>query len=276
VILDEMNLAHVEYYFADLLSVIESGRGGDGFSKEPLRTSFAESLEDDDVPPREIFLPPSLYIIGTVNMDETTHAFSPKVLDRAFTIELTEVDFRNFPPKAVIDGPALDEAGKRAMLAAFTRNGAFARIDKDQVAAAVVAHPEIRDHLQSLNELLMRNRFHFGYRIFDEIAQYLFNNDENKMMTFSEAFDAAVFMKVLPKFTGSRSRLRSPLLSLLAWAIDPAIPPTKETVTSFETHMDGKSEALRARVEGAALTRVASRALQMLETLETDGFVSFG
>ena len=276
VILDEMNLAHVEYYFADLLSVVESGRGSDGFSKEPLRTSFAESLDDDEAPPREIHLPPNLYIIGTVNMDETTHAFSPKVLDRAFTIELTEVDFRNFPPKTVIDAPAINESGKRAMLDAFTRDGQFARIDKGEVAAAVDAHPEIRDHLQSLNELLKRNRFHFGYRIFDEIAQYLFNNDENKMMTFPEAFDAAVFMKVLPKFTGSRSRLRSPLLSLLAWAIDPTVPPTKEVVTSFETHMAGTSEVLREQVDAAALPQVASRALQMLETLETDGFVSFG
>jgi len=282
VILDEMNLAHVEYYFADLLSVIESGRRTDpddklvGFTREPLRTSYPQTDDDDDVPPREIFVPPSLYIIGTVNMDETTHAFSPKVLDRAFTIELTEVDFTTYNPGALASAAVLDEAGRQAMQTAFTRNGAFARIDKQEVAAAVVDHPEIREHLQSLNELLMRNRFHFGYRIFDEIAQNLHNNDENGMMPFSEAFDAAVFMKVLPKFTGSLSRLRSPLLSLLAWAIDPALPPTKETVTSFETHMDGKSEALRARVDGAALPRVASRALQMLESVESDGFVSFG
>ncbi len=228
------------------------------------------------MPPREIYLPPSLYIIGTVNMDETTHAFSPKVLDRAFTIELTEVDFTTYDPGAENSSPSLDEAGKRAMLAEFTRGSRFAWIDKGEVAAAIVAHPEIRVHLQSLNGLLKRNRFHFGYRIFDEIAQYLHNNDQNGMMPFPEAFDAAVFMKVLPKFAGSRSRLRAPLLSLLAWAIDPALPPTKETVTSFETHMDGKSEALRARVDGAALPRVASRALQMLETVESDGFVSFG
>ncbi len=48
------------------------------------------------MPPRELKLPPNLYIIGTVNMDETTHAFSPKVLDRAFTIELSDVDFLGY------------------------------------------------------------------------------------------------------------------------------------------------------------------------------------
>lgn len=86
VILDEMNLAHVEYYFADFLSVLESGRDEEGWTKEALRLhSFSQSLRDQDgneIPPT-LPLPPNLYIIGTVNIDETTYMFSPKVLDRA-------------------------------------------------------------------------------------------------------------------------------------------------------------------------------------------------
>ncbi|CAA9543186.1 MAG: 5-methylcytosine-specific restriction related enzyme [uncultured Thermomicrobiales bacterium] len=221
-------------------------------------------------------LPPNLYIVGTVNMDETTHAFSPKVLDRAFTIELTSVDFREYPPQPANGAAAPDESGQQAMLAAFTRHGRFARIEKGDVAAAVDAHPEIRDDLQSLNELLKRNRFHFGYRIFDEIAQYLHNNDQNGMMTFPEAFDAAVFMKVLPKFTGSRSRLRAPLLSLLAWAIDPIAPDPEGVTTRFEASLSAAGIAPTVLVDGPRYPTVARRALQMLETLETDGFVSFG
>ena len=92
VILDEMNLAHVEYYFADLLSVLESGRDEDGWTREPLRLGYPDEAAGN-LPPRELKLPPNLYIVGTVNVDETTHAFSPKVLDRAFTLELTDVDF---------------------------------------------------------------------------------------------------------------------------------------------------------------------------------------
>jgi hypothetical protein len=238
VILDEMNLAHVEYYFADLLSVLESGRNLDnGLTAEPLRLTYPDTL-DDDVPPREVRLPPNLYIIGTVNMDETTHAFSPKVLDRAFTMELTEVDFRDYP-KAGGDavGPGLSDGEKRELLGAFSRDGRFALIDKDEIGEVVVAHPEIRDYLQSLNSLLKRDRFHFGYRVFDEIAQYLFNNDENGMMDFTDAFDQAVFMKVLPKFNGSKARLRSPLYSVLTWTFYPANPePMVKAVTaSFET-----------------------------------------
>jgi 5-methylcytosine-specific restriction protein B len=89
VILDEMNLAHVEYYFADFLSVLESGRDEKGWTKESLRLERIGNLP----------LPPNLYIIGTVNIDETTYMFSPKVLDRAFTLEFREVDFSDYPPE---------------------------------------------------------------------------------------------------------------------------------------------------------------------------------
>lgn len=282
VILDEMNLAHVEYYFADLLSVLESGRrsGPDddlaGFTREPLRTTYPDTL-DDEVPPREIHLPPNLYIIGTVNMDETTHAFSPKVLDRAFTIDLTDVSFENYPPPVDNDAATdLPDGEKQALLAAFTRDQRFHGVDKVEVAQAVAIHPEIRDWLDELNRVLMKDRFHFGYRIFDEICQYIVNNDLNRMMSFENAFDQAVFMKVLPKFSGSRARLRSPLISVLAWAIDPAEPLTKQVVTDLDSHLAGTSEALRTRTEAAAVPTVARRALEMLERVEQDGFVSFG
>ncbi len=280
VILDEMNLAHVEYYFADLLSVIEAGRqpGGEdaGFTREPLRTTYPDTL-DDEMPPREIFLPPNLYIIGTVNMDETTHAFSPKVLDRAFTIELTDVSFDDYPPAASANGDAdVTESDKRALLAAFTRDGRFHGVDKDEVARAVMDHQEFREWLGELNRLLAKDRFHFGYRTFDEIAQYIVNNDLNGMMAFGDAFDQAVFMKVLPKFSGSRARLRSPLISVLAWAIDPAEPLPKAVVADLDTHLAGTSEALATQVQGATVPRVARRALEMLERVELDGFGSFG
>ncbi len=68
-----MNLAHVEYYFADVLSVIESGRDEEGWTVEGIPIAAGE--EDDDLPER-LHLPPNLYIVGTVNMDETTHPFT--------------------------------------------------------------------------------------------------------------------------------------------------------------------------------------------------------
>jgi|GEM_PF-2672304 len=277
VILDELNLAHVEYYFADLLSVIESGRhdGGDmdGFTREPLRLTYPESPGDDDMPPREIFLPPNLYIIGTVNMDETTHAFSPKVLDRAFTIELTDVDFSNYPPEMAEDADDIPDAAKHALLDAFTRNGQFARVSKTDILDIVQTHPVIRTRLQNLNALLQRDRFHFGYRVFDEIAQYLANSERNNLLPFDQAFDHAVFMKVMPKFSGSRARLRSPLLSVLAWAINPDLPDVTRITGDFDKSM---TELDPNTYSKATCRRVAERAYQMLAALETDGFVSFG
>jgi hypothetical protein len=275
VILDEMNLAHVEYYFADLLSVIESGRDEHGMSREPIRLTFPDTLVDN-TPPTEIYLPPNLYIIGTVNMDETTHAFSPKVLDRAFTIELTDVDFSAYPGNPNGATPDVTEAAKTQLLKAFTRGGRFAIVDKDEIRQIVEARPEIRQWLQSLNTELMRDRFHFGFRVFDEIAQFVHNADANEMLTFEEAFDHAVFMKVLPKFTGSRARLLSPLLSVLAWAIAPDAPDPKAVNEAFLKLLEESDHGGATLSADAMFPHVASRALQMLETLEMDGFVSFG
>ena len=92
VILDEMNLARVEYYFADLLSVLESGRDANGETEEALQFIYGEVEEGETPPPPTLKLPPNLYFIGTVNVDETTHSFSPKVLDRAFSLEFLDVD----------------------------------------------------------------------------------------------------------------------------------------------------------------------------------------
>ena len=77
VILDEMNLAHVEYYFADLLSVLESGRDETGWTREPLRLIYPDEAEGD-LPPHELRLPPNLYIVGTVNVDETDARLQPQ------------------------------------------------------------------------------------------------------------------------------------------------------------------------------------------------------
>jgi hypothetical protein len=280
VILDEMNLAHVEYYFADLLSIIESGRDDDGWSREAIRLTFPDTLTDN-APPHEIKLPPNLYIIGTVNMDETTHTFSPKVLDRAFTIELTNVSFADYPPVAATAEQEIPDEERQTLLTAFTRNKRFAIVDKNDIRAAVDNHPDIRTWLDTLNARLATHQFHFGYRVFDEIAQFIFNADENRMfvadgvdeeIAWIRAFDHAVYMKVLPKFNGSHARLHGPLTVLLDWAMEPANPSWGWA----EKHLEDEQIVKDALLENAALGRVAKRAMRMLEILEANGFVSFG
>lgn len=151
-----------------------------------------------------------------MNMDETTHPFSPKVLDRAFTIELTEVDFSDYPPEQV-EAREVDEAEKQALLEAFTQGGRYPRIDKTEIAAFVADHEKYRDALQSLNTGLRRSRMHFGYRVFDEIMQFAYNAEANRLFTIDEAFDHAELMKVLPKFNGSHGKLQNALFELIHW-----------------------------------------------------------
>ena len=104
VILDEMNLARVEHYFSDFLSALESGEA------IPLHENAAiESGESESGPqvPRELKVPGNVLFTGTVNVDETTYMFSPKVLDRAFTIEFDQVDLEGFTT-----GEASDDASE--------------------------------------------------------------------------------------------------------------------------------------------------------------------
>jgi len=275
VVLDEMNLAHVEYYFADMLSVMESGRDAEGWTREALVIVYPETAEGD-VPPRELRLPPNLYVVGTVNIDETTHAFSPKVLDRAFSIELVDVDFSDYPPTATGDAPEMSDAERQALLTAFTRNGRFPRIDKAEIVGYVAEHPEVRDRLQALNKQLHRETLHFGYRVFDEIVTFLAVAEENGMfdgLGENAAFDAAVLMKVLPKFHGSRGKLQRPLEALLAWCLNPDEPQPIVPLPQPGAEADSLAAF---RTLPYVLPKTAERVLRMLAELQQDGFTAFG
>lgn len=279
VILDEMNLAPVEYYFADLLSVLESGRTSDGWSREALRFDYPTN-SDGDLPPRELRLPPNLAFIGTVNVDETSHAFSRKVLDRAFTIEFAETDFTTYPPLEIRAAPKLTPQIRQQLLQQYSQQGRYPRVQKERIAAYVATHPNIRAYLRSLNAQLQPYNMHFGFRVFDEIVAFLDAADENEMFDeFSEplsAFDAAVLMKVLPKFHGSRGKLEAPLRAVLAWCIDPNSPQTASldealNKCSSAQEMMGVLDSYDYRFE-----YTAKRAARIMWSLYTDGFASFG
>jgi len=102
VILDEMNLSKVEHYFSDILSCLESRYLKDGeVHQEKIvlhngQTQLETDLDDFEYIPNAIEIPLNLYITGTVNIDESTYMFSPKVLDRANVIEFNEVDLEAY------------------------------------------------------------------------------------------------------------------------------------------------------------------------------------
>ena len=283
VILDEMNLARVEYYFADLLSVLESGRDADGWTQEPLRIVYPEEA-GGELPPRTMHLPPNLYIVGTVNVDETTYTFSPKVLDRAFTLELTDADFSHYPPTTShLETKQLTNQARAALLAALSREGTFAIIDKYAIAAYVEKHPEARGRLQALNERLRPYNLHFGYRVFDEIVAFLILAEQNGLYQplggSHAALDAAVLMKVLPKFHGSRGKLLDPLYQIMAWCVDPDSPDDKsiaearQEIEKQQEHLDLIEQLPDARFH---CPETAGRIRRMLWALYTTGFAAFG
>jgi hypothetical protein len=276
VVFDEMNLAHVEYYFAELLSILESGRSSDGWTTEALTIGYPDDA-DGELPPREIRLPPNLYFVGTVNIDETTHAFSPKVLDRAFSLAFHDVDFASYPANGIRSTGAVVLQDERDLLAAFTRGGRFATIDKADVLAAVKDRPELRDWLQSLNDRLHPFGLHFGYRVFDEVAAFVAAAGESKLFDAIEgtwpALDAAVLMKVLPKFHGSPTKLERPLREMLAWCTDP-----KASGIAAGPLFHGVEGSTAGVAPGVvpALPRTAAQLTLMLRDLASDGFAAYG
>ncbi len=281
IILDEMNLARAEYYFADFLSVLESGRDDQGYSVEAIQLHSQDPEQTFGsrglTIPQSLKLPPNLYIIGTVNMDETTHAFSPKVLDRAFTIEFNEVDFSNYPADNEQGShPIQINELQRALLIGFQREGKFARIDKTEIANTLHSDNRgYRRHLQILNAALGNYDLHFGYRVFDEIAQFMSIAHKGSLFeSLDTAFDVAVLMKVLPKFNGPRSRLRQPLEAVIAWAKNPDSPET-EVLTGQLKDASSCRQLMLQLLDEFVYPETARKAMRMLIRLHETGFASF-
>lgn len=188
-ILDEMNLSHVERYFADFLSTMESG------DKIPLHKI---EKEINDVP-EKIQLPKNLFIIGTVNIDETTYMFSPKVLDRANTIEfrLSEDDLKQYIASdiplnmdlLISKGANMSDSFLQMALQSTNKN----------LKPSEVALTEFFTELKKAGA-------EFGFRTASEIGRLMLmlkqlgEKDDNLL-------DIAIMQKLLPKLHGSRNKL---------------------------------------------------------------------
>jgi 5-methylcytosine-specific restriction protein B len=196
-ILDEMNLSHVERYFADFLSTMESG------DKIPLHNIENNSL----IVPPSIKLPKNLFIVGTVNIDETTYMFSPKVLDRANTIEfrLTDEDLAEFIESDLKLDMLLLNAQGANMSESFMKM-ALQETDKN-------LKPSEADLKLFFSEL-KKSGAEFGYRTASEIGRLMYMLKEIGE-NGNNLFDIAIMQKLLPKLHGSRSRLTK-VLPILA------------------------------------------------------------
>ena len=211
-ILDEMNLSHVERYFADILSAIESGEEIALHSAaENLKASVGDTLT---VPPK-IRLPENLFIIGTVNVDETTYMFSPKVLDRANVIEF----------RATADDIAafLEAPSKVDMEALATKGAAFGSAFVAEASAVAsldgTTATELKARLAEIFGALAPIGAEFGFRTAYEITRFTHFHAKltGEGWQFKDALDAQVLQKLLPKLHGSERKLGPVLKALEAF-----------------------------------------------------------
>jgi len=200
--LDEMNLAPVEQYFAEFLSAMES--------KEPVALNDITAAEDnlpelgcewtdalDFLKANGFAIPPNLFTVGTVNMDETTNQFSRKVLDRAFTLEMTDVDFQNFGKVEEPGyGDTIEETTIQALLAG--RGEEVKTLDAEDVAEEAP--------LVKVQRALEETPFAIAYRFANEftLLKRAIGCFDPGGTVGLDALDQAVLMKILPRVAGEK------------------------------------------------------------------------
>lgn len=213
VCLDEMNLARVEYYLSDFLSIVESRKWKDDqIVTHPL---LHESMVGKEATSKsqygQLYIPDNLYIVGTVNMDETTYPFSKKVLDRANTIEFSKVNLMDGLEEFEAEATApLEDVTNRYMRSEYL-NLMDCKAYKEE-ARKVIAELEV------VNAILEASHTHFAYRVRDEIVFYMLYNHRFELMSYEEAFEIQILQKILPRITGSSQKVGKVLEDLQAYA----------------------------------------------------------
>lgn len=262
--LDEMNLARVEYYLSDFLSVIETRDLKNGkIVSDPLID--ADKYGSDDVAREKygrIDYPANLYVVGTVNMDETTFPFSKKVLDRANTIEFSYVDL-------IPDfGLAEDKPDRIPLPNLFLCTEHLLIKDCSEHAEYITG---ICVELQKINRILQKANAHVGYRVRDEIVFYMLSNkrEEGDILPENEALDNAIMQKILPRIQGSSASVHDMLCELfVACGGD-----------HNQKNGDTDSEKMQKVLDDAAITcryrRSAEKLQMMVRRFEEDGFTSY-
>lgn len=210
-ILDEMNLAHVERYFADVLSGMESGEPCLPNLIQESGLWYPASDSSSKIP-----FPDNLFIIGTVNVDETTYMFSPKVLDRANTMEfrVAATDFSTDARK-----PTPSEPGPEPLVRGFLA------IARDNDFHLTNPHPDqliIETALKQLHAILSEGGFEFGHRVFYEIMRFAAMYNAAGVDRWADALDLQILQKILPRLHGSRRRLEPTLDAIARFCVSPS------------------------------------------------------
>ncbi|HEY6769657.1 MAG TPA: hypothetical protein VI386_33365, partial [Candidatus Sulfotelmatobacter sp.] len=202
-ILDEMNLAHVERYFGDFLSGIESGTDViPNLVRDNQGLWRAKPAHKNKIP-----IPPNLIVVGTVNVDETTYMFSPKVLDRANTLEFRVLTEDLAPAYAQLIRVV---QGRSSALEGIVQ----VMTDRQWLSKNPGAHStEVSSCLRTVHKILSESSFEFGHRTFIEAIRFgaLFEAAGGE---WKDAVDAQIYQKILPRLHGSQRAVGNTLRSL--------------------------------------------------------------
>ena len=261
--LDEMNLAPVEQYFAEYLSVIESRKSHeDGtVTTDPILEKADEEwyfnltaslTSDEDIRKQfneeGISIPQNLIVVGTVNMDETTFSFSRKVLDRAMTIEMNEVDLHGGLTKRH------ESIGKlsNAELVGSAVEGVDVYNDYTNVCDIALGY------LQKVNDILEGTPFKVAYRTRNEFLLYVVNNlpyckDENgndleQGYVIARALDEITSMKVLSRIEGDDTKVSDELLDNLSKAIEDGLKTVSGEENTVKSISLAKLKEMKAKL----------------------------
>lgn len=274
--LDEMNLAPVEQYFAEYLSVIESRKADENgnISTDPILKSdeqwyfnlTAQLTHKEDIRTQfnteGICIPQNLIVVGTVNMDETTFSFSRKVLDRAMTIEMNEVNL-----KGGLDTrhEMIGKLGKTELIGK-TVEGIDVYSDFQNVCDIAL------DYLQGINDKLESTPFKVAYRTRNEVLLYVVNNlpynKDSKGNALSQdyviarALDEITNMKILSRVEGDETKVSASFLDGLENTIKTGLVTACPNL--FE---EGEGKKAYVSVSLAKLTEMKRRL--------TSGYTSF-
>lgn len=264
--LDEMNLARVEYYFSDILSIIETRK----YKNNIIITDriFKDEMFGNDDISREryaqLYIPENLYIIGTVNMDETTFPFSKKVLDRANTIEFNEVNLN-------IDFDSIMEYLEGLEPLSIPNSAIHSRYIKLFDCISNREHiEEVIYVLDQINNKLEKIGLQFGYRIRDEIIFYTMYAVNEGLMSIEEALDYTIKQKILPRIQGSNFSIKEVLIDLFIFFIDEFSrlydPLDNDNWTKMNKYINENT---------VKYPQCADKVCKMIRRYDVDGFTTF-
>ena len=223
--------------------------------------------ENDVEMPARLKIPSNVFFTGTVNIDETTYMFSPKVLDRANVIEFNEVVYPGYDNARSAGGgfsfikPEVQDLFQGEKHQPFCTKINFGRYSR------LLKQSEKDDPLAELFQILESYHLHFGYRVINEVSRFVVLSKEHvKDLELEDALDIQFLQKILPKLHGTKGKLQKPLNQVFAFCYN-----EKDDTEPEQQRLD---EAMNFD-SNARFPRTAQKVARMLNDLEQQGYTSF-